>query len=213
MPELNLGHVRAVPDYTQNDPNGAGYIKNRPCYFTGNMIEELYASIPGTDDGAFVSSLMTAGDKYKFTINNISVELDAYNNSYSGTDFVQIGDNFADFLATGDDASFDATYGYAFASIAQDTNIVGMIRVTDETLMKSSFGLTDDDFTNGNFTITVHHLIPEAVKLDKRFLPDDIGGGSQIKIMDIGASDDVSSIDFSSYKPGDVILVVGDANA
>ena len=219
MPELNLGHVRAVPDYTQNDPNGAGYIKNRPCFFTGNVIEEEYVSIPFSDGIAVVSNLLIAGDTYRVKINDVSVDLDAYANSYDGISFVNLGDNYADYMElTNAGQTFNATYGIAVFSV-DDGGMMCRIECTDDALMKATFGLTDDDITSGAFTVTITHLEEEAVKLDKRLLPDEIvkgslsgaAGSASIKVVDIGSeSFDPSQLDFSGYSAGDVVLVVQD---
>ena len=209
----------AGADYDQNDPNGAGYIKNRPCFFTGNVIEEDYTSILFSDGGVNVSHLLVVGDTYRVKINDVSVDLDAYANIYDGISFVNLGDNFADYMESTDAGqTFNATYGIAVFSVNAGGMMCG-IECTDDALMKATFGLTDDDLTSGAFTVTITHVEAEAVKLDKRLLPDEIvkgsmsgsAGSASIKVVDIGSeSFDPSQLDFSGYSAGDVVLVVQD---
>ena len=83
---------------------------------------------------------------------------------------------------------------------------------TDKTgeMLRAAFGLTAEELAAKNVSVTLTHPVPEAVKLDKRLLPDDIGVSSPIKVIDIGSdSFDPSGIDFTQYSPGDIILVVG----
>lgn len=206
MPDVNLGYVGVGGgDWNQNDPKGAGYIKNRPCYFTGKLIAEDYASFAGSDGGSEVSSLMTAGDTYRVTINDISVELDAYSGSLDGVSYTQIGDSLAE------DENVTPTYGYLIFSFENSGHMVCEFYALDSSMLQAAFGLTADDVESGNYTVKIEHLAPEAMKLDKRLLPDDIGGGSTIKVVDIGgAAESIADMDFSAYKSGDIILVVGD---
>lgn len=213
MPQINLGKVRMTDaDYAVNDPNQLGYIANRPCYFTGNTIEETLMDAVSVEIGAeknYSGKPMKAGETYRLTIKDTTVELTAFTEIVEGTTVTVIGDSVADFVAAQKDgaAPFVPKYGYTLYMV----NTMVALITTDETgeMLKAAFGLTAEELAAKNVSVTLTHPIPEAVKLDKRLLPDDIGASS-IKIIDTGSdSFDPSGIDFTQYSPGDIILVVG----
>lgn len=218
MPQINLGKVRMTDaDYAVNDPNQPGYIANRPCYFTGKTVEETLLDAVSVEIGAGQScsgKLMEAGEKYRLTIKGTTVELTAFTETVDGVTATIIGDSYVDFAAAQEDgaAPFVPKYGYLLGVMSKGgESHLGLIP-TDSTgeMLKAAFGLTAEELAAKNVSVTLTHLTPETVKLDKRLLPDDIGASS-IKIIDTGsASFDPSGIDFTQYSPGDIILVVGD---
>lgn len=213
MPQINIGKVRMTSvDYAVNNPNQTGYIANRPCYFTGNTIEEILMDAVSLEIGAgqaYSGKPMKAGEKYRLTIKSTTVELTAFTETANGVTATIIGDNVADFVASQGDgaAPFVPQYGYSLYMVNTTVTFI----TTDGTgeMLKAAFGLTTEELAAGNISVTLTHPVPETVKLDKRLLPDDIGASS-IKIIDIGSgSFDPSGIDFTQYSPGDIILVVG----
>lgn len=213
MPQINIGKVRMTSvDYAVNNPNQTGYIANRPCYFTGNTIEEILMDAVSVEIGAgqpYSGKLMEAGEKYRLTIKGTTVELTAFTETVEGVTGTIIGDSYADFAASQGDgaAPFVPKYGYSLYMV----NTTVAFFITDGTgeMLKTAFGLTAEELAAKNVSVTLTHPVPEAVKLDKRLLPDNIGASS-IKIIDIGSgSFDPSGIDFTQYAPGDIILVVG----
>ena len=217
MPQINLGKVRMTDaDYAVNDPNQPGYIANRPCYFTGKTIEETLMDAVSVEIGTgknYSGKPMKAGETYRLTIKGTTVELTAFTETADGVTCTIIGDSVADFSASQGDgaAPFVPKYGYLLGVMSEggESNL-GLIP-TDGTgeMLKAAFGLTAEELAAKNVSVTLTHPTPEAVKLDKRLLPDDIGASS-IKIIDTGSdSFDPSGIDFTQYAPGDIILVVG----
>lgn len=213
MPQINLGKVRMTDaDYAVNDPNQPGYIANRPCYFTGNTIEETLMDAVSLEINAekqYSGKSMKAGEIYRLTIKGTTVELTAFTETVDGVTGTIIGDSVADFSASQGDgaAPFVPKYGYSLYMV----NTTVAFITTDKTgeMLRAAFGLTAEELAAKNVSVTLTHPIPETVKLDKRLLPDDIGASS-IKIIDTGsASFDPSGIDFTQYAPGDIILVVG----
>ena len=213
MPQINLGKVRMTDaDYAVNDPNHLGYIANRPCYFTGKTIEETLMDAVSVEIGAennYSGKPMKAGETYRLTIKGTTVELTAFTETADGVTGTVSGDSVADFGAAQKDgaAPFVPKYGYTLYM----ANTTVAFAITDKTgeMLKAAFGLTAEELAAKNVSVTLTHPVPEAVKLDKRLLPDDIGASS-IKIIDTGsASFDPSGIDFTQYSPGDIILVVG----
>lgn len=199
-------------NYAVNDPNQPGYIANRPCYFTGKTIEETLMDAVSVEIGTgknYSGKPMKAGETYRLTIKGTTVELTAFTETVEGTTVTVIGDSVADFSAAQEDgaAPFVPKYGYLLYMV----NTMVAFITTDETgeMLKAAFGLTAEELAAKNVSVTLTHPTPEAVKLDKRLLPDDIGASS-IKIIDTGSdSFDPSGIDFTQYSPGDIILVVG----
>ena len=213
MPQINLGKVRMTSvDYAVNNPNQTGYIANRPCYFTGNTIEEILMDKITVEIGAgqsYSGKPMKAGETYRLTIKSTTVELTAFTETIDGVTVTVIGDSVANFAAAQEDgaAPFVPKYGYLLYMV----NTTVAFITTDETgeMLKAAFGLTAEELAAKNVSVTLTHPVPETVKLDKRLLPDDIGASS-IKIIDTGSdSFDPSGIDFTQYSPGDIILVVG----
>lgn len=213
MPQINIGKVRMTSvDYAVNNPNQTGYIANRPCYFTGNTIEETLMDAVSLDIGTrknYSGKSMKAGETYRLTIKGTTVELTAFTETVDGTTVTVIGDSYVEFAAAQGDgaAPFVPKYGYSLYMVNTSVSLI----TTDGTgeMLKTAFGLTEEELTAGNISVTLTHLAPETVKLDKRLLPDDIGASS-IKIIDIGSGQiDPSGIDFTQYSPGDIILVVG----
>lgn len=213
MPQINIGKVRMTSvDYAVNNPNQTGYIANRPCYFTGNTIEEILMDAVSVEIGtgqAYSGKPMKAGETYRLTIKDTTVELTAFTETEEDTTVTVIGDSIVDFFASQGDgaAPFVPQYGY---SLYMANTMIALI-ATDGTgeMLKAAFGLTAEELAANNISVTLTHPVPETVKLDKRLLPDDIGASS-IKIIDIGSSSiDPSGIDFTQYSPGDIILVVG----
>lgn len=213
MPQINIGKVRMTSvDYAVNNPNQTGYIANRPCYFTGNTIEEILMDAVSVEIGAgqaYSGKSMKAGEIYRLTIKGTTVELTAFTETENGVTAIIIGDNVADFFASQGEgaAPFVPKYGYSLYMV----NTTVAFITTDETgeMLRAAFGLTAEELAANNVSVTLTHPAPETVKLDKRLLPDDIGASS-IKIIDIGSdSFDPSGIDFTQYSPGDIILVVG----
>lgn len=200
-------------NYAVNDPNQPGYIANRPCYFTGKTIEEILMDAVSVEIGAgknYSGQLMKAGETYRLTIKGTTVELTAFTETVDGVTATIIGDSYVDFAAAQEDgaAPFVPKYGYSLCMI----NTMVALFITDETgeMLKTAFGLTAEELAAENVSVTLTHPVPEAVKLDKRLLPDDISVSSPIKVIDIGSdSFDPSGIDFTQYSPGDIILVVG----
>lgn len=213
MPQINIGKVRMTSvDYAINNPNQTGYIANRPCYFTGNTIEEILMDAVSLEIGtgqAYSGKPMKAGETYRLTIKSTTVELTAFTEIVEGATATIIGDSYADFVAAQGDgaAPFVPKYGYSLYMV----NTMVALITTDGTgeMLRAAFGLTAEELTAKNVSVTLTHPAPETVKLDKRLLPDDIGASS-IKIIDIGSGQiDPSGIDFTQYSPGDIILVVG----
>lgn len=213
MPQINLGKVRMTDaDYAVNDLNHLGYIANRPCFFTGKFIEETLMDAVSVEIGAgknYSGKPMKAGEKYRLTIKGTTVELTAFTETVDGVTGTVIGDSVADFVAAQKDgaAPFVPKYGYSLYMV----NTMVAFITTDKTgeMLRAAFGLTAEELAAKNVSVTLTHPTPEAVKLDKRLLPDDIGASS-IKIIDTGSdSFDQSGIDFTQYAPGDIILVVG----
>ena len=217
MPQINIGKVRMTSvDYAVNNPNQTGYIANRPCYFTGNTIEEILMDAVSVEIGteqAYSGKPMKAGETYRLTIKGTTVELTAFTETVNGVTYTIIGDSYVDFAAAQEDgaAPFVPKYGYLFGVMSEggESNLVFFFFFRTGGKLKAAFGLTAEELAAGNVSVTLTHPVPEAVKLDKRLLPDDIGASS-IKIIDIGSgSFDPSGIDFTQYSPGDIILVVG----
>ena len=218
MPQINIGKVRMTSvDYAVNNPNQTGYIANRPCYFTGNTIEEILMDAVSVEIGgagqAYSGKPMKAGEKYRLTIKGTTVELTAFTETVNGVTVTMIGDSYVDFAAAQEEgaAPFVPKYGYLLCVTSEGGASNLAFFITDRTgeMLKAAFGLTEEELAAGNVSVTLTHPVPEAVKLDKRLLPDDIGASS-IKIIDIGSgSVDPSGIDFTQYAPGDIILVVG----
>lgn len=217
MPQINLGKVRMTDaDYAVNDPNHLGYIANRPCFFTGKFIEETLMDAVSVEIGAgknYSGKPMKAGEKYRLTIKGTTVELTAFTETVDGVTATIIGDSYVDFAASESGAgSFVPKHGYLLGVLSEGgESHLGLIP-TDGTgeMLKEAFGLTAEELAAKNVSVTLTHPVPEAVKLDKRLLPDDISVSSPIKVIDIGSdSFDPSGIDFTQYSPGDIILVVG----
>lgn len=213
MPQINIGKVRMTSvDYAVNNPNQTGYIANRPCYFTGNTIEETLMDVVSLEIGAgknYSGKPMKAGETYRLTIKGTTVELTAFTETVDGTTVTVIGDSYVEFAAAQGDgaAPFVPKYGYSLYMVNTSVSLI----TTDGTgeMLKTAFGLTAEELAANNVSVTLTHPTPETVKLDKRLLPDDIGASS-IKIIDIGSGQiDPSGIDFTQYSPGDIILVVG----
>lgn len=215
MPQINIGKVRMTSvDYAVNNPNQTGYIANRPCYFTGKFIEETLMDAVSVEIGAgqsYSGKPMKAGETYRLTIKGTTVELTAFTETEEdGTTYTIIGDSYVDFAAAQENgaAPFVPKYGYMLFMV----NTMVVFITTDKTgeMLKTAFGLTEEELAAENVSVTLTHPVPEAVKLDKRLLPDDISMSSPIKVIDIGSgSFDPSGIDFTQYSPGDIILVVG----
>ena len=213
MPQINIGKVRMTSvDYAVNNPNQTGYIANRPCYFTGNTIEEILMDAVSGEIGAgqaYSGKPMKAGETYRLTIKGTTVELTAFTETANDLTYTIIGDSVMGLFGPQEDgaAPFVPQYGYSLYMV----NTTVAFITTDGTgeMLRAAFGLTAEELAAGNVSVTLTHPAPETVKLDKRLLPDDIGTSS-IKIIDIGSgSIDPSGIDFTQYSPGDIILVVG----
>lgn len=209
-----IGEIRCAADYAENDPDQPGYIANRPCYFTGEILEDTVMddlSVPVGSSGSYSGEVMEAGEKYRLTIKGVSVELTAFAESLKGVTGTMIGDSYVDFMAAASGGgAFTPTYGYLLGTLSSGgASVVGLIP-TDGTgaMLMAAFGLTSEELAAGTVSVTLTHLVPEAVKLSKHLLPDGIGASSPVKVVDIG-SGSLSDIDFSVYQPGDIVLVVG----
>ena len=216
MPEIDLGQVRGgAPDYAVNDQDDPRYITNRPCYFTGNVIEQTIASnVPITigDVGLYTGGVMESGEKYRLTINGVSVELTAATETIEGMTGVLIGDSMEEFMEGMEGSgSYVPTYGYIFGMIVQENVAAAAIIPTDGTgaMMMSTFGLTMEDLSSGSIPVTLTHLALEAVKLDKRLLPDGIGGGGKAENIHVVEASNIGDLELFNFAEGDVILMVG----
>lgn len=168
------------PDWAVNDPEAGGYIQNRPCYFTGNQVWETFYSGELAVMGecawlGFPDALLEAGKEYRLTINGVSVTLTAYEESDDDTSYTVLGDSYLDFTATSEgNDTFTTTLGYFLVTgvVKYLGRIIGL-GGTDGTgaMLAAAFGL-EESALKGNLSVTVEHQVPEAVKLDKRLLPD-----------------------------------------
>lgn len=215
MPTIDLGQVRAErPDYAENNVADGRYIANRPCYFTGEILEDTVMddlSVPVGSSGSYSGEVMEAGEKYRLTIKGTSVELTAFAESPEGLTITMIGDSYVDFMAAASgNGSFVPTYGYLLGTLSSGGALVVGLIPTDGTgaMLMAAFGLSTEELAAGSVAVTLTHLVPEAVKLSKHLLPDGIGAASPVKVVDIG-SGSLSDIDFGAYQPGDIVLVVG----
>lgn len=206
--------LRTAPDYAENDPAQPGFIANRPCYFTGNTLEDTVMdalAVPVGELAPYSGETMEAGEKYRLTIKGTSVELTAFAESLEGVTGTMIGDSYEDFMAAASgNGSFVPTYGYLLGTLSSGGALVVGLIPTDGTgaMLMAAFGLSTEELAAGSVAVTLTHLVPEAVKLSKHLLPDGIGAASPVKVVDIG-SGSLSDIDFSVYQPGDIVLVVG----
>lgn len=206
-----IREIRSAADYAENDPAQPGYIANRPCYFTGVTQEVALLEaqpVPVGEPGPYSGAKMAAGEDYRLTINGVSVEMQAYIQTVGEITGVAIGDSFADFMAG---EGFVPTCGYVFGMLVTSGQSMIALIPTDGTgaMLMEAFGLAPEDLAAGTVPVTLTHIVREAVKLDKRLLPDDIGGGRASNIHIVEASD-IASVDVSGYAEGDVVLLVGD---
>lgn len=226
MAEINLGNVRSVPDYSQNDPNGPGYIANRPCYIgpTTEVLEFENASLSLNIESYNVwpgSEPLVAGDDYKLTINNVTVTLTAA--AMEGDAFVYIGDNYEELEANPD---LVPEYGFILGTMTLDGIHYYVIIDTDSALFFSTFNITSD-YLGPDYipNVTLVHVKQEIEKLDRRMLPDDLMAPSTstpspepatntFKVVDMDTvSGGITDVDFSQFAVGDVILIVSSGSA
>lgn len=196
MPEINLGRVLGAPDYEQNDPGLAGYIKNRPFYADLRTVEwdgtaegsdsldiggvtyyRVSALTPGREEliGQAVTMALADGTNAEISITEaICVEPAAGFRYITHADmpYIVIADASGTVSCDGADITVPAAGVYAAQAV---------------TSLSLAFGTVK--------------------KMEQKFLPE---GTSPVKVIDIGdVQVDLTAIDFSTYKTGDVILIVG----
>lgn len=174
------GERAEIPDYNENDPESAAYIKNRPCYFTGDATYEPFLSttLGGLKNGyILIDKLLTAGDEYLLTIKATSVTLTAFYDVRKNTPCIAIGDS-----------SGTLTPVYGFYAIAT-TGLIGNVLIiftTDQAAMMTTFGLTEEDLSDGSLVIRLDRVVRKTgKKLDKRLLPEQV---VQLNLTDYGLS-------------------------
>ena len=196
-------------DYNENDSTKPGYIKNRPCYFTGNTILEEVAVIRISDGIANPSGSLIAGETYQITLNNTSVELIAgkYTDVNEGITAVYLGDDFEAYInANKNDEEFIPQYGFIILYYA-GYDIIPTDTTEVPVALKRTFNLSDEDVENlHNMSFSINRQTLEAVKLDSRLLPDDIKRNN-IHVIDVKSESDIENLDLSSFNVGDLIFV------
>lgn len=224
--DLSSG-AAAVPDWEQNDPDGLGYIKNRPFYTGTPKWTEWMAKTAVTGDGADAPGMFTKGKTYRVTLYVMrsgttdheqfgnATEFVAFQETYGGQTYCELGDGLVKSSAAG----FVPAYGVAICTVIEDVSPIIALEITDKTLMMTTFGVSADTAEIGDTDTILAHIeeYDDGVhKIDPKYLPDDIGSGGTsttngIHIHDIGSAEfDPSALDFSQYAAGDVVLVVQD---
>lgn len=222
MPEINLGRVLGAGgggDWLQHDPGAENYIKNRPCYNNREVItwdgdttglETFTATAVSTEDGqvsqlAFYRISERTPAAYDFDGNPLSVVTGPFNIDLSIEAFS------AGVFRESNGGILYCDFAFFELLIAKRT---GDFHIKPEDTLNGKNDVTGTIPATGfyvygsggmkSFSATVGQL----KKLDPALLPE---GTSPVKVIDIGdAQADPASIDFSTYKAGDVILVVGD---
>lgn len=163
---LDLSNLKTngIADLSQNDPNGEGYVKNRTHWKEVNGVDIVAfpeATVELTSGNnmvnGFVKNSFIEGNKYKVIWNGTEYECICYveDGTYLLGNGVYLG------LTTEKD------YPFCIGSYNGAVGFVGKGTETDETITLKIYSKQE----------TIYH------KLDKEYLPDDIGGGSAPDIL------------------------------
>ena len=146
------------PDWNQNDETQPDYVKNRPFY-TGNpvetvLVEEITVEF-AEGSGGFQSTFeATAGETYKV--------------SWDGTVYECTCVNFTDFLAIGNLSIIEA---------GSDTGEPFLVYVFNGQGIEIH---TAD--TSASHTFSISGFAQEVVKIDEKYLPDNIATKSEVEV-------------------------------
>lgn len=217
----------AAPDWNQNDPDGPGYIKNRPFYAdTPKWVEWLpETSILGADH-VEAPGIFAPGKSYRVSMHLLRdgsetsealgspVELVAYVESNDEITVYVLGDSIVQ-RGNGD---FVPTYGFSIATVVAGGAYQIAIGVQDQALTMSTFGVSAETMAGigaGDVLLTSIEKLEDGIhKIDPKFLPDSASVSGSVHICDIGSADfDPTTLDFSQYAAGDVVLVVQNMGA
>ena len=152
------GGSSVQPDWNQNDDTAADYVKNRPFY-TGSMVEMVM--LPETT----------------ITISVKSQNLISHNFPYSfelGKTYVITFDG-VDTEYTAYEAEGLVCVGYDYSSVAGGSGYI--IMASNGTIVLATL----DTSLNGSHTIAIKGYTQEIIKIDEKYLPDNLATKSDVE--------------------------------
>lgn len=206
---VNLGPVLARPDLAENDPKSPHYVRNRMCYSEGMQKTEfmpptLMSNVTLDADGETgtynfsVSDFMETGITYTVKVGDMTMDFQAVQEVVDGVSLNCIGDSYSGLL---DEETFSPTYGFSLATSATFGN-VALLLITSLSVFMTFWGIPSTaDFAAAE--MSVEGLKEKVHKLPNKYLP--------VKILQIADMSSIASVDFSVYDPGDIVLLVMDA--
>jgi hypothetical protein len=162
--DAKLDSLNVKPDWSQNDPDAADYIKNRTHWVEDERTYTIYTGTLGTAGAGAVKPAflemdepLIEGDEYIVTLNGVTYTLTAAVDEY---DWVYIGDN-----------------SYTFTLIP--------FKLYNDSDTSQTFEINK----NGDWNLTVKHHVKEIHQLDEKFIPDSIARvHNWTQIYDSGAT-------------------------
>lgn len=164
------------PDWNQNDETAKDYVKNRPFY-TGDPVETVFveestASFAGTDQGFYATKLLikievTVGETYKVYWDGTAYECTCVDFS---------GNNMIGNLSI---AGFGSDTGEPF--VMQVVNGNGIAIATKD--------------TSASHTFSISRLVQEVVKIDEKYLPENLATKSEVEVAQTTANNAQEAVD------------------
>ena len=149
-------------DWNENDPTQPGYIKNRPFY-TGDpvetvLVEESTVSFTEVENGLYIAQIQsnfapTVGETYKV--------------SWDGTVYECTCVEFSGKTVIGN---------LSIAGAGSDTGEPFMMMIHSS--IRMSIGTLD---TSASHTISISGFVAEVVKIDEKYLPEDLATKSDVE--------------------------------
>lgn len=172
------------PDYEQNDPEKADYIKNRPFYESVNenvlLLHETEFTIEQGRAEHLVSTefpfALVEGEKYTVTFDGVVTEYTAYS---VDEDMVVCGYSFDD-VTSGN--------GYVILSVQSDDSASGYLLCL----------LTLDNSLAGSHTISIRGREVKLVKIPDKFIPDTIAMRSDVDTLREDTTAHMAALIYSS---------------
>lgn len=209
---INKIETSTQPNWDQNDHNAADYIKNRPFYSHGTfetkdyfpafMIGEMNEnSSTGTLSVDFAaSSLIVTGQTYTLTVGETSIDFVAKSETYDSLVLTYIGDSY---VSLNTDGTYVSEYGFTIASAIVES-LMDMIIINDTTKFMELYGIESLDVLKTS-TMSMQYQEENVVKMPLKYLP--------LSVSYVQDTSNISAIDFSQYKEGELVLLVTSLNS
>ena len=222
--DKSIADVSSTGNWDQNNENGNGFIHNRPLYLESGTASITWDGQPtefSTGDGYRISGLTPDGDDLAGGTATISMNgtkqiwpISAYykNQSLLTAALKNITDTSTILVVDGNIMG----YGTGFLGLlAGDGTLIGMVipEGFDASLPAGIYAVIIDDKSEGNvanrYYIAGLDYEYANVIVDKRYSSVlKKNGEANVFVVDAGSAD-VTTVDFSAYQAGDVVLVIG----